>query len=1469
MSWPVHLKTTINHRDKRPVVVLGMHRSGTSVLSRAMMVFGYAHSGTSLPADEHNQRGYWEDGEVVALNDALLGFLGRRWHDLGMISSTQVDALINSPYLYLAELVLRMRLEADKPLVLKDPRFSILLRFWKEVFKRCGIHPYYLFSTRQTDGIIASLEMRNEFTREKSLWLWIESTISALDSLVDQPVLLVSYERMLAKPESQLRRLSQYLEKPVLPSEAEEFCTQFLDQDLCNALPNSGVEQALPEIALDVQAILQNAAADDGPLILKRERLTQWLDLVSSINGLAEFARQMEKRAEHIVNVANERLRLLEATKEELRTVRDNMSSAEVRDSLGSQDNISDSESVADLEISTAIESNDSVESSAATPMATHPLSKRLEGEATVTVYVEGLDASTDPLGGCTSKASYQLAKNGPSVVRRSDTNDATEPGINQEGPLGLAPGPRRLLAGVLAAFRFTPFDSAWYHAQSRSLPRIIGVARFHYALFGAWRGMAPHAGFDASRYLLNNPDVARAGYSAEYHYMLAGWREGRSWKIISSGQSAMVSYADWIRSRETSGESQPKIRTGPLISILMPVYQVCSEYLVDAIKSVIMQTYANWELCIAMADGENELNRELLLGFMADDVRIRVEMLANLGIAANTNHALRMARGEYVALLDHDDVLSKGALADFASTIINNPSVDILYSDKDNLDGETTRPCHALFKPSWSPEMMLSVNYMTHLTAVRRSLANTIGGFRTETDGAQDWDFFFRAAAKARTIKRVPGIHYHWRIHPNSTASGIAAKPYALEAQRRSLEDEIQRQGLDVHLERSLHSGFHLRWKRTPTIHVIVNAVGSALNPILGLLTQLLADAEVTIVIDNNPSNTAHAVGRFRIIKASDSELTAVIATVIESVLQSPSGHADAILFLDARVQGVTMSGISELASWVVHHPGIGMATALILDERAQIVEAGLVVDAFGQGSPLFRDCSINHHELFGSPLWYRNCTACHPWCASVSTDLLRTHSIRSQLPWPSAFVQLCCDFHASGQRGLVNPHVRVCLQSRDTPPVPAFHHSLADDPYFHPAFSSVVPLRLHHSVGQPITAESLKPADPFQRDAIVLARQLQVKTQDWQAQQQFPERVGVGPGAGWCNWYLPNVSHVAYGGVMTIFRLADALTKNYGSKHRFYLIGAEDPEGVQNAAQKVFPDLAESSFASLLDAPCSQETPPADYAFATLWTTAYTLLAARHIGLKFYLIQDYEPLFYPAGSLSAQAALTYEMGFHHIYNTASLQAYCQGLHQTIPSVAFDPQIDPQVIYGVPSSSHHSPLRIFFYCRPSHPRNCFALIGEVMRLIKKRLGNLVEIVCAGEDFNSSDHDLEGVVLNYGRLDYHSSAALYRSCDIGVVLMLTRHPSYLPLELMASGTLVITNRNPANAWILQHGHNCLLTETSPALMAETIEAAVAEYKQLYRLRLNAQTTADRYSDWQQAFHPVMAWIQQLSEHPEQ
>jgi GT2 family glycosyltransferase len=260
--------------------------------------------------------------------------------------------------------------------------------------------------------------------------------------------------------------------------------------------------------------------------------------------------------------------------------------------------------------------------------------------------------------------------------------------------------------------------------------------------------------------------------------------------------------YAEWVAEHEPKAEDLENQRREarawdrrPKISLLIPLFDTPAEFLNQLFASVVAQTYEDWEACVVDGGSKDRETLESLRYWVKTDPRIRVQRLEeNLGISENTNRALRVATGEFVALVDHDDTLAPFALYELANAICRRPEVDIFYSDEDRLSesGQRARP---FFKPEWSPELLYSFMYLGHLSAYRRELALAMGGFRQEFNLSQDYDFALRATEQAREIVHIPHVLYHWREHAASAASG--GKPEARKTNIAALADAVKRRGL------------------------------------------------------------------------------------------------------------------------------------------------------------------------------------------------------------------------------------------------------------------------------------------------------------------------------------------------------------------------------------------------------------------------------------------------------------------------------------------------------------------------------------------------------------------------------------------------------------------------------------------------------------------------------------------------
>ena len=278
--------------------------------------------------------------------------------------------------------------------------------------------------------------------------------------------------------------------------------------------------------------------------------------------------------------------------------------------------------------------------------------------------------------------------------------------------------------------------------------------------------------------------------------------------KITKRAYKEDIAYQPWIESVEAKETYDETFDRRPLISVLIPTYNIEDKYLIPCLESVINQIYDNWELCIS-DDCSTWDNVKATLEKYRDDPRcagrIRINYREKNGhISRNTNSCLEMATGEYIALLDCDDILRENALYEMVKYINRDPELDFIYSDEDKItdDGSMRHIPH--FKPGWSPETLLTSMYTCHLGVYRTEIARRIGGFRPGLEGSQDYDFTLRftEACGDDHIAHIPQILYHWRERIGSTAESMQAKPYVYATSRRAKEDAMARRGLSGHTE-------------------------------------------------------------------------------------------------------------------------------------------------------------------------------------------------------------------------------------------------------------------------------------------------------------------------------------------------------------------------------------------------------------------------------------------------------------------------------------------------------------------------------------------------------------------------------------------------------------------------------------------------------------------------------------------
>ena len=300
---------------------------------------------------------------------------------------------------------------------------------------------------------------------------------------------------------------------------------------------------------------------------------------------------------------------------------------------------------------------------------------------------------------------------------------------------------------------------------------------------------------------------------------------------LTGQGQIKDKNYDVWYEKNKVSEEELEKQRNKefpymPLFSILVPVYNTPIPYLREMLDSVRNQTYQKWQLCIANANPENEDVARILNQYIEMDKRIQVvNVPENLGIAQNTNKALSIAKGDYIGLLDHDDMLAADALFEVAKTI-NDKNADVIYTNEDKITMSGEKHFQPNFKPDYNLDMLRSNNYICHFFIAKASLMKEIGGFRGEYNGAQDYDMIFRCTERADNIVRIPKVLYHWRMHEQSTAENPESKRYAFDAGKKVIEDHLKRCGESAEVQMTEYPGFYrvkYAIKEKPRVSVVI----------------------------------------------------------------------------------------------------------------------------------------------------------------------------------------------------------------------------------------------------------------------------------------------------------------------------------------------------------------------------------------------------------------------------------------------------------------------------------------------------------------------------------------------------------------------------------------------------------------------------------------------------------------------
>lgn len=467
------------------------------------------------------------------------------------------------------------------------------------------------------------------------------------------------------------------------------------------------------------------------------------------------------------------------------------------------------------------------------------------------------------------------------------------------------------------------------------------------------------------------NVTTIRKGIRYLKHY---GWKEFLI-RLQEKQEQEAIPYNDWyekVKPTEAELAEQRKIsrkwKEEPKISIVVPLYNTPETFLREMIESVMASTYENWELCLADGTPGESVIPAIVQEYQQNDRKIidkeasRVvyqKLKENGGIAENTNAAIAMAGGDYIAFLDHDDVITPDALYEMADRIIKGRNQgkepEVLYSDEDKTDAGQTKVMDPHFKPDFNPDLLCSNNYITHFLVVKRELADRLGGIRKDFDGAQDYDFVLRATEQAKVIAHIPKILYHWRMHELSTAGDGDSKSYARDAGKRAIEAHLERIGVEGSVEPTQYFGFYrVNYKLTerPLVSIIIpnKDETETLKKCLDAIAKSSYENYEVIIVENNSTEEA----TFSLYKKIESDKIRVVyypdAFNYSKLNNFGASYANGTYYIlmNNDIEVIEMNWIEQMLSNCERRE-VGVVGARLYYPDNTIQHAGLVVGVGG----------------------------------------------------------------------------------------------------------------------------------------------------------------------------------------------------------------------------------------------------------------------------------------------------------------------------------------------------------------------------------------------------------------------------------------------------------------------------------------------------------------------------------------
>ena len=457
-----------------------------------------------------------------------------------------------------------------------------------------------------------------------------------------------------------------------------------------------------------------------------------------------------------------------------------------------------------------------------------------------------------------------------------------------------------------------------------------------------------------------------------------------------------VTDYNNWLKENNKEVNYE-QFKYNPLISILIPVYNINRKYLSECIDSILGQTYSNLEICLVDDCSTNQETIDTLNEYSKKDERVKVLFRKENGhISKATNDALKMANGEFVGLVDNDDLLAKDALYEVVKALNENKDIDMIYSDEDKINPAGFR-CDPHFKPDFSPDTLMSLNYICHFTVLRKSIMDSIGGFTIGLEGAQDHDLFLRFTEVTDKVCHIPKILYHWRMIPSSTSMSIDNKSYANDKGKIAIENALKRRKIEGSVRKDIKSTYYIvdyKLKEEPMISIIIPTrdYAETLDTCLKSLFNKTTYKNYEVIVVNNNSVEEDTFKLFNKYKKKYTNFRVVDANFEFNYskinnLAVKKSKGEYIVLLNNDTEIITNNWLEQMVGYA-SLPHIGAVGPKLLYPDTTVQHAGVILGLGGVASHAYINSNRDDLGMYGRLRVPYNYSAVTAACLMVKKD-------------------------------------------------------------------------------------------------------------------------------------------------------------------------------------------------------------------------------------------------------------------------------------------------------------------------------------------------------------------------------------------------------------------------------------------------------------------------------------------------